>query len=371
MSLVLEPRASGHTEDRPETRTKTALEVPLIVGLDGGLLLTRPLHESIAALLSVNPAFLFLIPVWLMKGFSHIKQQLATRVSLDASVLPYNQEFWQWLKEERRNRTTIYMVTSATESDARAIAGHLGLFDGFVANYRHADSIKNKRLSHESGIFDRVFDYAGNSEVPELLQVRVSETGRDLTKFAVKRPGWRTYAHAMRVHQWPKNLLVFVPLITSHQLLNPRLLGSAVLAAVAFSLCASCVYVINDLTDLKADRTHSTKRHRAFASGKLALPLASTVRPFAVRVGMPVDFFLPPLFRWVLCAYLMLTCLYSVWLKKIVLIDVFVLAGLYTSRLIAGSAAYGVELSNWLLSFSMFLFLKSGLLQAGRGATQD
>ena len=350
--------------------------VPLIVNLDGGLLVSHPVLESVAALLGDKPELLLLVPVWLLRGRAHLTKQLSTRVSLNASLLPYHGQFWEWLKKERGRRSAIYMITSVDESNARALAEHLGVFDGFVPNYRQADQAEDARFGHESGIFDQVFDYAGSSradlgawshcrngiviDASESVRRRAAATGRDMLVFAGESAGFHTYARALRLQQWPKNLLIFVPLITSHQLQNLRSVGAALLAAAAFSLCASSVYVVNDLADLAADRKHPTKRQRAFASGRLSLSAGAALWALTLGAAAALSIALPSSFRWVLCAYLILTCLYSVWLKRIVLIDVFVLAALYTSRLVAGSAAYSIELSYWLLSFSMFLFLSLG-----------
>ena len=339
-----------------ETEARAPSGVPLIVLLDDSLLVSNPLSESVAALIGERPAMLLVIPVWLLKGCAHLKQQLSSRGSLNASLLPYHEEFWEWLKKERCRRTSIYMVTSAGESDARAIAEHLGVFDGFVPNYKHAGQSKTGTFSHRSGIFDEVFDYAGSS----FVRSEMWSKKRSMFVFTRKSAGPQTYASALRLNQWPKNLLIFVPLITSHQLHNLQSVGSALLATAVFSLCASSVYVLNDLADLASDRKHLIKRHRAFASGRLSLSTGPVLLILALSAAAALSLFLTPSFRLVLCGYLVLTWIYSVWLKRVVLIDVFVLAALYTSRLVAGSSAYGIELSNWLLSFSMFLFLSLG-----------
>ena len=165
---------------------------------------------------------------------------------------------------------------------------------------------------------------------------------------------------ALRLHQWAKNLLIFVPLITSHQITKQSMFLSALVAWISFSFCASAVYVLNDLLDLTVDRSHPVKRNRPFASGALSVNTGKWIAAVALCAAASVAMWLPPMFRLVLLGYFLITFSYSMWLKRVVLLDVFVLAGLYTLRLIAGKTAYHVELSTWLLSFSMFLFLSLG-----------
>jgi 4-hydroxybenzoate polyprenyltransferase len=164
----------------------------------------------------------------------------------------------------------------------------------------------------------------------------------------------------IRPHQWIKNLLVFVPLITSHQLSRLDLLSKACAAFVAFCLVASSVYVLNDLFDLQSDRAHASKCKRPFASGDLGLGWAAVLGPGLLLAGFAVTACWAPSALWVLAGYFALTLFYSYWLKRKLLLDVFALAALYTFRMLMGSAAYHVELSVWLLSFSMFLFLSLG-----------
>ncbi|HMZ56805.1 MAG TPA: UbiA family prenyltransferase, partial [Nitrospira sp.] len=165
------------------------------------------------------------------------------------------------------------------------------------------------------------------------------------------------------VHQWAKNVLVFVPVLASHQLANGRLMLQAGLAFLAFSLCASSVYIINDCLDLESDRRHPRKRNRPFASGSLSIPFGLTLAAVCLVGGVLLAVALPPLFLLVLAGYLVLTTGYSFYLKQFVLLDVIVLAQLYTVRVYGGGAATGVAPSHWLLTFSLFLFLSLALVK--------
>ena len=168
---------------------------------------------------------------------------------------------------------------------------------------------------------------------------------------------------AMRVHQWVKNSLLFVPLILSHNLFNQPMLISTAVAFLAYSLCASAIYIINDIVDVEADRLHPTKSHRPIASGKLSISFAWGVSALLFTAAMIIAWFVSWDFIYVLLAYLIITSLYSFVLKKIVLIDILLLSGLYTFRLIAGSVAAGVDVSFWLLVFSIFIFLSLALVK--------
>lgn len=163
---------------------------------------------------------------------------------------------------------------------------------------------------------------------------------------------------ALRAHQWVKNLLVFVPLLMAHRVFDVGALRAAALAFAAWSLCASGVYLLNDLLDLAADRAHPTKRARPLAAGAISRRTVYFLAPALVLAGLAAAFLLLPAgFGLMLALYLALTTIYSAWLKRLALVDVMVLAGLYTLRVLSGGYATGVPVSPWLLAFSMFLFL--------------
>ncbi|MEJ2141813.1 MAG: UbiA family prenyltransferase [Gammaproteobacteria bacterium] len=168
---------------------------------------------------------------------------------------------------------------------------------------------------------------------------------------------------AMRVHQWAKNSLLFVPLILSHNLFNQQMFFSTLIAFLSYSLCASAVYIINDIVDIEADKQHPTKRNRPIASGQLSVSFGWGLSVFLFVLAVIIAWFVSWPFVYVLLAYLTITSLYSFIFKRIVLIDVLLLSGLYTFRLIAGGIASGVEVSFWLLVFSLFIFLSLALVK--------
>ncbi len=354
--------------------------VPLCVDMDGTLIRTDVLWESVVLLLKRRPLDLLALPFWLMRGRAHLKRQVAKRVELDPATLPYHHELLEFLRTEQQQGRKLVLVTASDDAPAKQVAAHVGLFNEVMGsngtlNLRGAD--KGRALAERFG--KRGFDYAGNSSVdlPVWAEARLAlvvnaddhlpDRARKLTEvgrvFHPHPPMLPAALKALRPHQWIKNLIIFVPLVTSHQLFDTRKLGSAILAFVAFSLCASGVYVLNDLLDLQADRQHGSKQFRALASGQLPLSVGLLMVPGALALSAVTACFLPWRFGAVLAVYFLLTTSYSFSLKQIALLDVFVLAALYTIRLIAGHASTGVAYSFWLLAFSMFIFLSLALLK--------
>jgi 4-hydroxybenzoate polyprenyltransferase len=188
-------------------------------------------------------------------------------------------------------------------------------------------------------------------------------TAVDLVSPSVQ-PRWLAFVRAIRVHQWVKNLLLFVPVILDHKLFSGETMAKAGIGFAAFCCAASGGYILNDILDLEADRRHATKRHRPFASGALPPALGMALIPILIVAGVWLSWvFLPPRFVAALVLYLVLTTAYSTYLKRIAVLDVLLLAGLYTLRVLAGVAAAHVRFSTWLLAFSMFLFLSLAFLK--------
>jgi 4-hydroxybenzoate polyprenyltransferase/phosphoserine phosphatase len=364
----------------PAVASSQANSVPLCVDLDGTLIRTDVLWESLALLLKRNPLYLAAVPFWLLRGRAFLKQQIAARTKLNPASLPYNHEFVEFLRAERRHGRPLILATAADIQLAQSVARHSGLFSDVVAS----DGANNLRGRNKGrALAERYgkggFDYAGNSSVDlpvwrEARQAVVVNAGeglarraRQLTKvshvFHQREASLGAAFRALRPHQWIKNLIIFVPLVTSHQIFDPHQFGRAALAFVAFCLCASGVYVLNDLLDLDADRQHDTKKLRPLASGELALSTGLIMVPVMLALSAGVAACLSWNFAAVLAVYFLLTTGYSWRLKQVALLDVFVLAGLYTIRLVAGHEATRIEYSFWLLAFSMFIFLSLALVK--------
>lgn len=353
---------------------------PLGVDLDGTLVQSDLLMETVLELVKQSPWYLFLLPIWLIKGKAHFKQQIADRVDLDASLLPYHTSFLDYLKAQRALGRPLILATASNIKIAQAVASHLGLFDTLLtsdATTNLTGWYKYERLKSAYG--EKGFDYAGNSKVDLVIWPHACEAILVNPERGVRQAAERLthvtyvfedqgshltdYLKAVRLHQWVKNALVFLPLTLAHQLHEPALLFKAALGFVAFGLCASSVYLLNDLLDLPADRQHVRKRHRPFASGSISIVHGAALVPGLLAAAIGVALYLPTAFLGVLGLYYALTLAYSFRLKRIVLLDVLVLASLYTLRMVAGGAAVAVPLSFWLLAFSVFLFLSLALVK--------
>ena len=161
----------------------------------------------------------------------------------------------------------------------------------------------------------------------------------------------------LRLHQWTKNLLLAVPAIASFTFFEPGVASQLILSFISFSLIASASYIFNDYIDLKNDRIHEIKKNRPLASGQVSTPVALLSSALLLLTGLALGFLAGSEFFLILLTYLVMTALYSLWLKRVTLIDCLMLAGLYTLRIIAGGAATDIEPSFWLLTFSIFFFL--------------
>jgi 4-hydroxybenzoate polyprenyltransferase len=180
---------------------------------------------------------------------------------------------------------------------------------------------------------------------------------------APARSQWLALADALRIHQWVKNLLVLVPVLLDHKVSDPAVVLRALIAFAAFCFAASGAYVMNDLFDHRADRHHPTKRHRPFAAETLSRPFGMLMVPLLFAAALLCSLELAPKFVMLLTLYVVLTTAYSVFLKRVAVLDVLLLAGLYSLRVLAGVAATHVRFSTWLLAFSMFLFLSLAFLK--------
>jgi 4-hydroxybenzoate polyprenyltransferase len=354
-------------------------DIPLCVDLDGTLLRTDTLLESVIALLRRNPLYLLLFPIWFVKGRANLKAQVAQRVTLDVSRLPYNDELREVLVRERRRGRRLFLVTASNVEIAQQIAEHLDIFSGVFASDETTNlSGRKKRqlLEREFGL--KGFDYAGNSPIdltiwagahhaivvnaPARL-IRRAERVAPATAVGTRSLSLWTLAKALRVHQWAKNILVFVPLVTSHRVAELHAVMACLCAFFAFSFCASAGYLINDVLDLPHDRQHPRKRYRALASGQLSLVDALAIIPLCLTASLLLSVTLPMHFLWILVLYFSCSLAYSLYFKQFALVDVILLAGLYALRIYAGAVAIRVMPSEWLLLFSMFIFLSLALMK--------
>jgi 4-hydroxybenzoate polyprenyltransferase len=354
---------------------------PLFVDLDGTLIRSDTLWESFAIALRSGPWRTAVGITALARGKAALKRSLGQLGPIDPAALPYREGFLEWLREEKAGGRRIVLATAADRAVAESVAGHLGVFESVLASDGSHNLKGHAKLAAiEAASGGGPFDYAGNDEsdmpifarsrravvvaAPESLIRHASRLDKADVRFAHDAAGGlRAWIRAVRPHQWLKNLLVFVPMMTAFALDQPIVWLHALMAAIAMCLAASTGYLVNDLLDMQPDRRHPRKRERPFAAGVLSpshgffgaglLFLAACA--LALSINGKVLFWL--------ALYLGGTLLYSFWLKRQPMFDVVTLAGLYTLRVEIGAAATGIEVSFWLRAFTIFVFLSLALIK--------
>jgi 4-hydroxybenzoate polyprenyltransferase/phosphoserine phosphatase len=357
------------------------INTPLVIDLDGTLIKSDLLVESGLNYIKNYPLQPFNGLKWLMRGKAVLKEQLSERVDLDVSSLPYVSEVIDLINREKQQGRKIVLATASHMVYARAVADHLGLFDEVLATEGDVNLSASRKAQRLIDLYGKGgFDYAGNSmdDVvvwnnarsaivvnPERgVLSRAQKIGNISLVIKSASSPVKIFIKALRLHQWAKNALIFVPLLASHQLGQIDKVSDGIIAFILFGLCASSVYLLNDLLDIQDDRHHQTKRNRPFASGALSIKTGVALFPLLLLVSFIGAFWLLPFhFMFALAAYYLLTLLYSFSLKRIVVVDVIALALLYTMRMIAGTFAFEVSLTFWMLAFSMFIFLSLALVK--------
>lgn len=350
-------------------------EIPICVDLDGTLVRTDTLVEGLFAL---GPGWRLMRALSLFGRRASLKAFVARETDIDPALLPYNERLLAWLYEQKANGRRLILATAADLRIARAVAEHLGLFDEVIASNgvkNNKGAAKAKKLVQRFGHGN--FTYVGNgradlsvweaagSGVTVNAPAAVRKAANRLVTLETEiddRPSRASAVlHAMRPYQWVKNLLVFVPIVTAHALGEISAWAGAAAMFSAFCAAASGIYLINDLSDLASDRSHSRKRHRPLASGALPIAVGAALAPALLAVGLALGAAAGAL--WVIVCYIALSLGYSLRLKEMPLTDVFILAALYTVRLVGGGEATGHRLSLWLLAFSSFIFLSLALIK--------
>jgi 4-hydroxybenzoate polyprenyltransferase len=367
---------------------QAATHLPLCVDLDGTLVKSDTLVDTVIVLARQSPTLVLQFPKWIAEGKASFKRKVSSLASIDVVHLPYNQPLLEYLRQQHAEGREIYLATGADTLLAERVAAHLGIFAGVLASDGSVNLTGHNKLAVFRERFPRGFCYVGNArpDVPLLthcVQPMVANPHRGLSAglrsakvvpvrcFSDAASPAKAWLKAIRLHQWAKNVLIFLPVLLAHvRAAGPNV--AALLAFFSFGLAASATYIVNDLLDLEADRHHPRKRRRPFASGDLS-PIAGVVTAaIFFALSLTIALFLPrvitalsPGFVWNgqgnfmewLIVYAISTTAYSLRLKRMMLVDVIVLSGLYTIRILAGSAASGVPVSPWLAAFSIFFFL--------------
>ncbi len=376
----------------PSSVPQTTPARPLVVDLDGTLIKTDLLIESFLVLLGAHPLKALGSLSALSRGKAALKARIADEVVIDLHTLPLNQPLLARLRAEKAAGRALYLASASDRRYVEPLAAHLGLFDGVFASDGHrnlAGPAKAQRLCEAFG--EGGFDYVGDALVDMAVWDRAAGVLVVAPSPALRQTVCARFPHAevigehiiqpkdwvkaLRLHQWLKNLLIFVPLLAAHAI-NTGSLATSLVAFFSFGFCASSVYLLNDLLDLAHDRRHPSKCRRPFAAGLIPLKYGLALIPVLILVSMLLALDLPRLFLAVLALYYLLTLAYSLWLKRRMMVDVVLLACLYGIRVVAGGVAVAVPLSVWLVAFSLFLFFSLALVKrcaelidhAGKGA---
>jgi 4-hydroxybenzoate polyprenyltransferase/phosphoserine phosphatase len=355
-------------------------ERPLVVDLDGTLLRSDMLLETAIAYLGSNPTSIIKMGRALLAGKARLKHFLAAQTEFAPELLPFDSAVLDKIHDAKSRGRKIYLASASSERVVTAISQYLGLFDGVFASDETTNltgTAKAKRLAEAFG--ETGFDYIGNSQADlpvwekadgqiaigasSSVAQRLLSSNADAEILESSAKGTPTaWLKLLRVHQYSKNALLFVPLVTA-QVFSPSAILTESLAFIAFSLCASSVYIFNDMIDLSADRSHLTKRNRPMASGTIPILHGLIVVPLLFASGLLVATIVSLKFVAVLLGYVLLTTAYTLFIKRKLLIDVIALASLYTIRVIAGAVAIDVFISQWLLGFSLFIFTTLALVK--------
>ena len=349
-------------------------DYPLVIDLDGTLINTDLLYEGFILLLRKNLFYIFPCFLWLLKGKVYLKNKILGIVQIPSALLPYNETLLEFLNKEHTNGRKLVLATASPIANAIEIATVHPIFSevyGTTETVNLKGKAKLKELVSRFG--EKGFDYIGNSQSDlvifassrysylvnpsALLESRTKKISDLKYTWNIKKTSLKEYIKAIRAYQWIKNTLIFVPLITSHSISSTKLLTLAIGAFAAFSMIASAGYLINDLLDLNSDRAHPRKRFRPMASGKMSI-LSGIILAFILLTGgILLASKLSFSFLIVVVFYFIASFTYSMFFKKIVLYDVFILALLYSTRVFAGGIVTDVPLSFWLIAFSTFIFL--------------
>ena len=349
-------------------------DIVIAVDLDGTLTISDTLYESVLCVLRDNLRNGLALPFLILQGGAAFKAKVADLATLDVTMLPYNAALIDWLKEERAAGRTIVLCTAAEERLAEAVASHLGFFDEVIATKRGIDNegvTKRATLEEKFGI--KGYDYAGNSEVDlevwagarqaivvnanKAVVTQATKGGKVSKFFLVEAVKFSHYYKVFRAHRLLANLLLFLPLFAAHQISSIQSLLTLSFAFLSFSLCASGMYIVNDLLDLESDRRHSRKCTRPFASAAVRIKSGAIAALIFVTAGFLLGLIVGTAFSTWLFAYALLTFAYSFRLKRLVIIDCVTLAALYSFRIIAGAVVVAIPFSFWLLSFFSLIFL--------------
>jgi len=346
--------------------------------MDGTLLATDTLLEGFFRALFHRPRDAFAALLALRRGRAAVKAVLRAHSLAGVATYPVRPELLSWLATQASAGRELMLVTAADREVAEQVSKRFGIFSEVIAT---SDSRNLKGPAKRDELvrrFDAQWSYAGDSTCdlplfaraqsavlvgcgPKLV-ARVERFDKAIeARFPAPRATFGDWRRCLRLHQWAKNLLLFIPLLLSGAFVQGDRVGMVVLAFTLMGLCASGTYILNDLADLQADRLHPTKCDRPLASGRISLGQAFVAAIALVGLSITAAFFLKPVFGALLVIYTFVTLSYSLYFKRVPMLDVSLLSCLYTMRLLIGSVAASVRLSGWLAAFSLAFFLSLSL----------
>jgi len=350
----------------------------LYVDLDGTLIKTDILYESVLLLVKKSLLYIFIMPFWLLRGKSNLKYKVSSLVDINPQTLPYNESFLAYIKDKKKQGCKLILATATTEKYAHAIADYLGVFSQVIASTT-SENVSGKTKLESIRNQSNKFSYAGNAVIDMVIFSQANESIIVNPTYGLKKKlttlnnvskvfessnntGWAAFK-SIRMYQWVKNSLIFVPLLMSQQFNNIDNVLNVIIAFLSFSFLASATYIVNDLIDIPNDREHIRKKNRPLASGNLSIPIAILLAIILFSSSFVIAFNVNLAFIYGLIFYLLLTLLYSFKLKSYILMDAISLSMLYTTRIFVGALVINIMPSVWLIAFSMFMFLSLALVK--------
>lgn len=356
-------------------------KIPLCVDLDDTFIRSDMLMETLLIFIKANPLRIFLLPFFLLKGKAGFKHAVFTAIHPDMENIPVNSSLHEYLIEEKKAGRRIILITASPASVATLFKEKYDVFDEAVGSSEDLNLKGPNKAEYLAERFEAGgYDYAGDSfaDIPVWKKARkciyagksaekCKKIARDInfSKEFTSPCGktWKKVVKQTRVYQWVKNLLIFIPMLTAHEI-SPGNFKTVFLAFLAFSFTSSTVYVLNDLMDLDSDRKHLRKRFRPFAAGDLSISSGLLLLLLLPAIAIGILLYIGNTsFMFIILLYFVLTTLYSLRLKRITVLDIILLAVLFTLRLFSGGTVLGLEISLWLLAFSMFIFMSIGILK--------
>lgn len=352
----------------------------IAVDLDGSITPTDTLYECLLLFLKKYPYKLFILFFYLLKGKAFFKDFIAKNIDFDAKKIPYYEDVLSWLKKERKAGSYIILCTAANKRIANKVSQYLSIFDEVIASDDKINNDGHKKKKYLNSKFgNKNYIYVGDTyedlkvwsnaksavtvNIHQSLENKIKKNSKIYKKFNHQKNDFKNWIKAIRLHQWLKNLLIFLPIFASYRFFEQDLLISTGIIFFSFSLCASAIYIFNDLVDLGSDRMNFIKSNRPFASGKLSIKHGIIISASLLCLSFILSIFVGNNLIYYLIFYIVLNTFYSLYIKKILLLDCFVLASFYLYRVLLGANVSDITLTFWLISFTFIMFLSLAFLK--------